>query len=242
MSETKITTGIYRHFRGGIYEVICLAKDSETLGETVVYKNLLDEEKIWVRPASMWFDAVEYGGKVQTRFTFIAADRNTLDSQKHFQIIEDIFELFEMYDRFSNNNSLGFYDKEAEKVIKIPYGAVAVAEGDCSEEDIGEYERSYIAQTESILTDSDRYITIPNDGLIDEYNLMEDFADEVPCKFQSQLENALHRKGAFRRFKETVSNLNILEDWYLYRNMRIRREIRLWCDVMNIDWSKTCIE
>jgi hypothetical protein len=64
-----IETGIYRHFKGGRYEVIAIAKHSETLEEMVVYKALYGDGGVWVRPASMWEETVVYGGKEVKRFT-----------------------------------------------------------------------------------------------------------------------------------------------------------------------------
>ena len=64
-----IETGIYRHFKGGRYEVIAIAKHSETLEEMVVYKALYGDGGVWVRPASMWEETVVYGGKEVERFT-----------------------------------------------------------------------------------------------------------------------------------------------------------------------------
>ncbi len=49
-----IKIGKYRHFKGGEYEVLYIAKHSETLEETVVYKALYGEGGVWVRPAKMW--------------------------------------------------------------------------------------------------------------------------------------------------------------------------------------------
>lgn len=64
-----IETGIYQHFKGGRYEVIAIAKHSETLEEMVVYKALYGDGGVWVRPASMWEETVVYGGKEVKRFT-----------------------------------------------------------------------------------------------------------------------------------------------------------------------------
>lgn len=57
----------YRHFKGGIYEIVCEAIDSETKGELIVYKSLKDEE-IWVRPKKMFFETIELGGETVPRF------------------------------------------------------------------------------------------------------------------------------------------------------------------------------
>ena len=64
-----VKVGTYRHFKGGRYEVIALAKHSESLESMVVYRALYGDGQIWVRPASMWNEEVEYEGKTVKRFT-----------------------------------------------------------------------------------------------------------------------------------------------------------------------------
>ena len=66
-----IQPGRYRHFKGNEYEVLYLAKHSETLEPMVVYRALYGEYGIWVRPASMWNETVERDGKRFIRFTKI---------------------------------------------------------------------------------------------------------------------------------------------------------------------------
>ena len=53
-----IQVGRYRHYKGNEYEVIGIAKHSETLEPMVVYRALYGEHGIWVRPASMWNESV----------------------------------------------------------------------------------------------------------------------------------------------------------------------------------------
>ena len=69
MSEIKI--GTYRHFKGNEYEIVGIAKHSETLEPMVVYRALYGEGGLWVRPARMWDEMVERDGKVFPRFTYI---------------------------------------------------------------------------------------------------------------------------------------------------------------------------
>jgi hypothetical protein len=66
-----IKTGKYRHFKGNEYEVLYVAKHSETLEETVVYRALYGEGGVWVRPAAMWEEEVERDGKKFKRFEYI---------------------------------------------------------------------------------------------------------------------------------------------------------------------------
>ena len=67
----NIKLGKYRHFKGNEYEVIGIAKHSETMEDMVVYRALYEDGGMWVRPASMWDEIVERDGKVFKRFTFI---------------------------------------------------------------------------------------------------------------------------------------------------------------------------
>lgn len=67
----EILPGRYRHFKGKEYEVLCLATHSETMEKMVVYRALYGERGIWVRPASMWNEAVTRDGKAYRRFTRI---------------------------------------------------------------------------------------------------------------------------------------------------------------------------
>ena len=64
-------TGKYRHFKGNEYEVLYIARHSETMEEMVVYRALYGEGGLWVRPAHMWNEAVERDGKVFPRFRYI---------------------------------------------------------------------------------------------------------------------------------------------------------------------------
>ena len=70
MSET-IKPGRYRHFKGKEYEVLGVARHSETEEELVVYRALYGDFGLWVRPVSMWNETVERDGKTFRRFTYI---------------------------------------------------------------------------------------------------------------------------------------------------------------------------
>lgn len=66
-----IKTGKYRHFKGNEYEVLGVAKHSETLEDMVVYRALYGEGGVWVRPAAMWEEEVERDGKKFKRFEYM---------------------------------------------------------------------------------------------------------------------------------------------------------------------------
>jgi hypothetical protein len=65
-----LRTGRYRHFKGGEYEVIGTAKDSETLQDLVVYRALYGERGLWVRPLAMFTELIERDGVKMPRFRY----------------------------------------------------------------------------------------------------------------------------------------------------------------------------
>ncbi len=69
MADIKI--GRYRHFKGNEYEVVGIARHSETMEDMVVYRALYGEGGLWVRPAAMWTETVERDGYVGSRFTLV---------------------------------------------------------------------------------------------------------------------------------------------------------------------------
>jgi len=71
----NIPLGRYRHYKGNEYEVIAIARHSETLEPMVVYKALYGDNCIWVRPASMWFDTISEG---ITRFMYLEKQKETV--------------------------------------------------------------------------------------------------------------------------------------------------------------------
>ena len=67
----EVKKGKYRHFKGNEYELLYIAKDSETLEDMVVYKALYGEGGIWVRPLKMWNETVVRDGVEYKRFKYI---------------------------------------------------------------------------------------------------------------------------------------------------------------------------
>ena len=64
--------GHYRHYKGGEYRVIGLARHSETLAPLVVYQALYGERGLWVRPAAMWTETVAFNGQTVPRFAYVS--------------------------------------------------------------------------------------------------------------------------------------------------------------------------
>ncbi len=63
-----VRPGRYRHYKGRDYEVIGVARHSETDERLVVYRPLYGERGLWVRPAAMFVESVQVDGRTVPRF------------------------------------------------------------------------------------------------------------------------------------------------------------------------------
>lgn len=68
---SEVSPGRYRHYKGKDYEVIGVARHSETMEEFVVYRTLYGDFDLWVRPREMFTGTVEVNGKVIPRFQLV---------------------------------------------------------------------------------------------------------------------------------------------------------------------------
>ena len=64
--------GLYKHYKGSMYEVYMTAQHSETEEWMVVYKALYGDEGMWVRPYEMFVEKVQYEGKEIDRFSYVS--------------------------------------------------------------------------------------------------------------------------------------------------------------------------
>lgn len=69
----SITPGLYRHYKGGEYEVLGVVRHSESLEPMVLYRPLYNATGYWVRPLAMFLETVEHAGIIQPRFKRVGA-------------------------------------------------------------------------------------------------------------------------------------------------------------------------
>jgi len=62
-------SGIYRHYNGGMYQVVCIAFNEATLEEVVIYESIKQPELRWMRPVDVFLEDVQVGDERVKRFT-----------------------------------------------------------------------------------------------------------------------------------------------------------------------------
>lgn len=65
----------YRHYKGGLYEIVCQAIQESDLSPVVVYRPLSgDTHTAWTRPLNVFFEMVQVGERMTQRFTLVDSD------------------------------------------------------------------------------------------------------------------------------------------------------------------------
>ena len=83
---------------------------------------------------------------------------------------------------------------------------------------------------EDALNDPDRYIPLPREYEIHEYQIMENFVNSLENEDAAcELLHAMQGKGAFRRFKEMLSLLSLEDRWYNHREEAYEKIAVEWC-------------
>ncbi|SJZ81061.1 UPF0158 family protein [Anaerorhabdus furcosa] len=87
--------------------------------------------------------------------------------------------------------------------------------------------------------EDDGWIRLPTSFEIHEYRIMESFIGTVTQeKIRRKLENSIRGKGAFRRFKDTCFDYDILTEYYTYLRNQQQEIIIVWCERNGIEYEE----
>ncbi|MFZ2737596.1 MAG: DUF1653 domain-containing protein [Burkholderiaceae bacterium] len=75
---TPTRPGLYRHYKGNLYQVVGMVRHSETLEAMTLYRALYGEHGLWVRPAAMFAQEIVFEGMLQPRFAWVAEQTDPL--------------------------------------------------------------------------------------------------------------------------------------------------------------------
>ena len=133
--------------------------------------------------------------------------------------LEEIIEAIE----FAGMETEYYYDTKNERILLLFDGMV---DGEKNPELFEEIREGFVGD----------YIPLPGQYDINEYGIMEEFIYELPeGKNQDVLERAIQGRGAFRRFKDKLYDLNLEKQWYSYKDTAYERIARQWCEIHKID-------
>jgi hypothetical protein len=151
--------------------------------------------------------------------------------------LDEIAMEMEMQDDFG---STILFDTETGQIVSIPDELMRAVEEDDKEalEDLPEWEKALIETAKSVCSDeSGRYEEIPKNPSYRAYDLMVEFAETVKdIHLKEKLNIALDGKGAFRRFKNVLSDYPDEEKrWFAFKDERMRQEVIDWLNSIDIE-------
>ena len=88
----------------------------------------------------------------------------------------------------------------------------------------------------------ENYIRLPSEFGIHEHQIMVDFSLLQSDENQDKLLDKLHSKGAFRKFKNAVIDMDIEQDWFGYKDNRYINIAREWCETNRIEYDGIGVE
>lgn len=139
---------------------------------------------------------------------------------------------------FQMDEDLTYLEKSTGEVFIVPEDVLSgVEEDDVSS--IGSYYDDEILEVaKKILQKPDDFIDLPSQYDMHEYSIMEKFCFSIEDEqIQKRAFDAIRGQGTFRRFKDLMHRVDLIEKWYKYRDDAIKREIIVWCEVHEIAYE-----
>lgn len=146
---------------------------------------------------------------------------------------------------FSPSEASYYLDRQTGKILLIDDACMQAAEegedpDEYSDWEDEEFEAAQGIAEDAVLGDRERYVPLPSEFDIHEWEIMDKFGRSVgDPKVAAELANAIRGRGAFRHFKDTVHRLEIAEDWYKYRSEALTEIARDWCETNEISYTET---
>ena len=149
--------------------------------------------------------------------------------------LKDIIEEMEI----QSIESRSFLNFKTGEIVLVTSDDFRVAEEAEEIDDLPEWQRENIMIAIDVDENFENYIELPTKHDINEYEIMEDFCQIVSDQQkQDTLLRAIKGKGAFRRFKDIVIEFQIEDQWYSYRDKRLKQIAIEWCQDNNVRYTE----
>ncbi|HEY4247404.1 MAG TPA: UPF0158 family protein [Lacunisphaera sp.] len=125
-------------------------------------------------------------------------------------------------------------DRNTGKVVMVESEVMDAVEAE-EEDDLLDWQREELVAARAISAGDPRYLALPTKFDFHEYRYMEKFIGTIADAAKAdQLWQAIKGKGAFRYFKDTAHRLDVIDDWYRYRDEAMNEFMLRWAEVNEI--------
>ena len=131
-----------------------------------------------------------------------------------------------------------YVNKQKGELVSVSEDILRLVEdGEIEMNDLPDWQEDMLHAAIDILNNFENYVEIPSQFDIHEYSIMEDFALNIkPSNVSDKLSRALQGRGAFRRFKDAIVELGVADEWYIFKEERLKEIAIKWCESPGIDY------
>jgi hypothetical protein len=149
--------------------------------------------------------------------------------------LKEIVDALEMqFDEHSN-----YLDRHTGEVEMVSRDVLRLVEEGGTADRLPQWQQGEFDIAKAFFEDPDRFVRLPTQWDIHEWEIMREFAESVePEQLSRDLLQALSGKGAFRYFKDTLRRYRREQDWYDYRTRALREIATDWCEENGIEYRK----
>ena len=148
--------------------------------------------------------------------------------------LQDVVDAFEAAADFCSH----YLDKRTGEVVMLTDEDREAAESDAPLSRYPEWQHEQILKAKEV-QESEHFVELPDQAEIDEYEVMERFAREYKDQRTSaELLRSIKGKGAFRRFKDTISDLDLWPEWNAFRANEFEAIAADWLDSEEIPYTR----
>jgi len=149
--------------------------------------------------------------------------------------LDDIIEGMEC----QSDENHSYLDKRTGTVVSISDEEIQAAEDNEPIEDFPEWQQDLIKIAKEILQETSDCVGLPSKFDIDEYSIMERFCLSIDDpEISDTLYSLIKGSGVFRRFKDALYEYNLSDDWYKYRDKRLKEIAVEWCEANGIEFEE----
>jgi len=129
-----------------------------------------------------------------------------------------------------------YLDRQTGELLLLMDDEINAAEDDGDPADLPEWQRENVERAKELAADdAGRFVPLPDRFDVNEWDMMRDFAtSREDDPFAERLLRAIHGRGAFRYFKDCIHEAGVADEWYKFRDARLRRIALNWCEAHDI--------
>lgn len=133
-----------------------------------------------------------------------------------------------------NDMCRAYLNKRTGEIILITDEDRRLADDPDGEKNLPDWQRDLLPKIRHVI-ESEDWLALPSQWEIHDYRIMERFCCSIEQdEAREQLLQAIHGRGAFRRFRETAERLHLMEDWYAYRDQAYEKIAARWLEAHEI--------